>query len=324
MDAVDCSGRTDYLFRRRFFGLGFGCIGLFRLLLRLGGLFPGRRRQHGAVVPFLEGLDGFQQVFRDLVPPILAAQGIEVVRVGDEADFHEDGGHRRPPENPEGILGDSPVPGDRPAFHGVGDILGEHEAVFQVGVLHQAEQNIGLRVRRVEALVTGLVIVFKQDYGVLPLDQVQVLAEQVVPLPAGLPQAVDGVAVGGGSLGLCVDVDGDEQVRTDVVGDVGPSAQGDEPVVGTREDGFHAGKRRLDLPGQSPGDVQGDALLLRLSVRADAAGVVAAVARVDDDGGKFRPVLSGRAVRHDDCGQEDGPKEQNGAYRALHGHLVLN
>ena len=174
------------------------------------------------------------------------------------------------------------------------------------------------------SLVAGLVVILQEDHGILALDQVQVLAEQVVPLPGGLAQAVDGVAVGRCSLRLRIDMDGDEQVRAQVVGDVRPAAQGDELVVGAREDGLDVGKGLPYLPGKALGDVQGDALLLGFLVRADAARIVAAVAGVDDDGGKFQPVLSGRRLRHNACCKEGGQNGQDGTYGAFHGRVVLN
>ena len=99
--------------------------------------------------------------------------------MGDESHFYQDGRHRRPPQDPEGILRYAPAPGDGTAFHRVGDILGENETVLQMGVLHQGEKDIGLRIGRVESLVLGLVVVFQEDHGVLALHQVQILAEKV-------------------------------------------------------------------------------------------------------------------------------------------------
>ena len=119
-------------------------------------------------------------------------------------------------------------------------------------------------------------------------------------------------------------MDGNEKVRAQVVGDVRAAAQGDEGVVGPREDGFHARQGLPDLPGKALGDVQGHVLLPGFLVRADAARVVAAVAGVDDDGGKFQPVLRGRLLRHNACCKQDGQNGQDGAYGALHGRVVLN
>ena len=197
--------------------------------------------------------------------------------------------------------------GDGTALHRVGDVLGEDEAVLQVCVLHQAEEDVGLRVRRVETLVARLVVILEQDHGVLPLAQFQVLAEQVVPLAAGLSQAVDGIAAGRRALRLRVHVYGDEKVRADVVGDVRPAAQGHERVVGAREDDLDAGKGLVDLLREALGDVQGDVLLVGLLVQTDTSGVMAAMAGVDDDGGKLQPILRKSAVRHDACGKDHGP-----------------
>ena len=119
-------------------------------------------------------------------------------------------------------------------------------------------------------------------------------------------------------------MDRNEQVRTQVVGDVRTAAQGDEPVVGTRKDGFYVRQGLPDFPGKALGNVQGHVLLPGFLVRADTARVVAAVAGVDDDGGKFQPVLRGRLLRHNACCKQDGHNGQDGAYGALHGRVVLN
>ena len=119
-------------------------------------------------------------------------------------------------------------------------------------------------------------------------------------------------------------MDGDEQVRAQVVGDVRPAAQGDELVTGAREDGFHTGKGLPYLPGKALGDVQRDGLFLGFLVRTDAARVMTAVAGVDDDGGKFQAVLPGRPLRHNACCKEGGQNGQDGTYAAFHGRVVLN
>ena len=91
-----------------------------------------------------------------------------------------------------------------------------------------------------------------------------------------------------------------------------------------RQDGLHSGQGLPDFPGQALGDVQGDILFLGFFVRADAPRIVAAVAGVDDDGGKFQAVLSGHLLRHNACCKEGGQNGQDGTYGALHGRVVLN
>ncbi len=136
------------------------CIG--RLILNI----------HGVVVTGFEGFEGLVQVFCNTVPAFFAAQGGKIVGVGDETYFHQNRRHGRAPEHPEGILGYSPAVFDGTVPHGLGHIFGESEAVAQMGILHEAEDDGRLRVVGVEALIGGLVIVFQQNNGVLSLDQV--------------------------------------------------------------------------------------------------------------------------------------------------------
>jgi len=76
-------------------------------------------------------------------------------------------------------------------------------------------------------------------------------------------------------------VDGDEEVSLRFVGDGGAGLEGDEGVVGAGVDDLDAEFVRQQL-AEAEGDVEHDVLLFD-AVDAERAGVVAAVACVDDD-----------------------------------------
>ena len=85
-------------------------------------------------------------------------------------------------------------------------------------------------------------------------------------------------------------MDGDEQVRLRLVGDVRTVVQGDVAVVGTREDHLDVRIFRPDLVREGFGDVKGQRLLVRFLVLAHRAGILPAVAGVDHDRGQTESV----------------------------------
>ena len=204
----------------------------------------------------------------------------------------------------------------------MGYVFGKREAVAQMGILHKAEDDGGLRVVGVEALIRGLVIVFQKDYGVFSLNKVQVLGIKVISFPGRLTQAVDGIAVGGGAFLYGIHVDGDEQIGIGLVGD-------DGPVLQLYEDIFRAGHLHLDvrvcgfnLFGEPLADIQGDVFFVRFFIPADTSGIFSAVSRVYYHGGQSH---LGRLVlgRHRDCKQKGGAKGQEQGEERLHGKAVL-
>jgi hypothetical protein len=81
-------------------------------------------------------------------------------------------------------------------------------------------------------------------------------------------------------------VHGDEEVGLLLVGDVGTPAHRHVFVVGAGHDHFHIGIGGTDLLCKGQGDAQGVRLLVNFLVAADGAGVLPAVAGVDDNRGE--------------------------------------
>ena len=193
------------------------------------------------------------------------------------------------------------------AAHGVGNVFRKRETVTQVGVLHEAEDDGRLRVVGVEALVFGLVIVFQHDNGILSFDQVQILGIKVIAFALGLPQAVDGIAVGGGSLFYGINVDGNEQVGVRFIGKYRPVFQFYKDIFRTGHAYFYVRIGDRNFLGQALADVQRDVFLVGFAVPAYATGVLAAVSRVYHHG--FQANIGSFLLgRHGDCKHKCGQK----------------
>ena len=48
-----------------------------------------------------------------------------------------------------------------------------------MGILHEIEENERLRVRRIEALIFGRIVILHHDYGVLTLANVHIIGKQI-------------------------------------------------------------------------------------------------------------------------------------------------
>ena len=244
-----------------------------------------------------------EDALSQFVPVRLLAQGGEVGVVRDEAELQQDGRHCGAPEDQERVLGDAAVGLDGPALEMLLGQLGEADALLEVGVLHQVHEDIGLGIVRVETAVGGRVVIFQEDDGVLPPDDLHVVGVQVAVLVGGLAEHVDGEAVGAG-LADRVDVHRDEKVGLGLVGDVGTVVERDVTVVGPREDHLDVRVAGADFVGQGPGDVEDEGLLVGFLVPADCAGVLAAVPGVDHDRRETQFVPGGKRHAHE-CGEED-------------------
>ena len=181
----------------------------------IGNLIFGHNRLCGDLFTVISGLvhaEGLVDVLGNLVTANFRAHYGKVLGVCHEANLNEDGGHGGAPEHPERVLGHSPVGFDGASLHGRSYVRCKLQALAKVGVLHEGEDDGRRRVIWVEALICGLVVLLKLDYGVFPLYKVQVLGIEVITLPLGLAQAVDGVAVGGGGAVYGVHMHGNKEV----------------------------------------------------------------------------------------------------------------
>ena len=145
-----------------------------------------------------------------------------------------------------------------------------------MGVLHQVEDDIGLRIVGVEALVGGGIVVFQQDHGILALADLHVGGALVGTHHEGLR------AGGGGAFGG-IHVDRNKEVGLVAVGDVAALGQLHEAVGLPGIDDLHVGILLLDAGAEFEGDVEVDLLFAQLAALGDRARIVPAVAGVDDD-----------------------------------------
>ena len=141
----------------------------------------------------------------------------EVGLVGDETEFHQNGWHCGFPEHVEGVLADAAVGLDGATLQMLRNRAGKEQALFQIGVLHELEEDVRLRIRGVEALIVGFVVVFQEDNRVLPAHHVHVVCEKVAVFIGRLAQNMHGIAVWRGAL-VGVDVNGHKEVGSGPVG----------------------------------------------------------------------------------------------------------
>ena len=196
-----------------------------------------------------------------------------------------------------------------------------------MGILHQGEDDGRLGVVGVEALVFGLVVVFQQDNGVFPLDQVQILGIEVIAFALGLSQHVHGVTIGRSSLLHGIHMDGNEQVGIGFIGNDGTVFQFHKAVVAARHNHIYVLVGRLDFFAQALGNIQRDGFFIGFSVPAHASGIFSAVAGVDDHGLQTQTShhLPDGLCRHGhgDCKKGDGKPYERKAETPYHINAVL-
>ena len=155
------------------------------------------------------------------------------------------------------------------------DLPRQFYALLHVAVLHELENHVTLGLARVEALVSGLIVAFVGDDRVFSLRYFEVGGR------AGDTERVGLGAIGDFAAGQRVGVYGNEEVGLVAVGDVGAALQRNEDIFLARVHHFHVGAVVLHEFAESERDIQVD--ILFLAIFAAGAGVVSAVARVDDE-----------------------------------------
>ena len=166
-----------------------------------------------------------------------------------------------------------------------------------MGVLHQVEDDIGLRIVGVEALVGGGIVIFQQDHGILALTDLHIGGALVGTHHEGLR------AGGGGAFGG-IHVDRYEEVGLVAVGDVAALGQLHEAVGLPGIDDLHVGILLLDTGSELEGDVEIDLLFAQLAALGNRARIVPAVAGVDDDRTQADAAFGAR-----DCGGCEGGQQ---------------
>ena len=96
-------------------------------------------------------------------------------------------------------------------------------------------------------------------------------------------------------------MNGNEQIRIVLVGDICPSRKRDERVRRTGHDHLHIRKPGLDLVGKTFCDIQSNFALVSFLVLADATGVSASMAGINADCPEPQTPVLGRTKGNISC-----------------------
>ena len=166
------------------------------------------------------------------------------------------------------------------------DLFGKVHALSHVFVLHQFENDVTFRRLRVESLITFLVVVLHQDYGIFPFGHFQIF------IGAGHTQRVGFSSPAYRLARQRVRMYGHEQVGIRPVGDFCPSSQRNEHIGLSGINHFYVWTIFFHQFAECLGYRQVDVFLA--GETAYGTGVFSAVSCIDDQG---ETVCSGRCGR---------------------------
>ena len=173
------------------------------------------------------------------------------------------------------------------------DALRQGDAFLQELALHVLEDDIALGRRRVETLITLLVVFFQKDYAVLAFGGVE------VGLGTSLLRAKDKYL---GALCLAsfggVAMDGDEEVGFGFVGDAGTFLKFNEDIRPARVLYGYFGMGFMNEFTCAKGNLEGDVLFVDLTVGTLGTGVLSTMPGINNDNELLR-------CRQADCHKKD-------------------
>ena len=155
------------------------------------------------------------------------------------------------------------------------DLVCQLDALVEVSILHEVKHDIALRRRRVEALVSRLIVALEEHRLVLAHRHAEVVGELRDPQHIGL-RTVDVLRRS------AVDVDAEHEGGFLLIRKVSTGLQTDEDVRATRVEYTYLGVRCVDLRPDELSYREGDILLL--ATIPYGTRVLPPVTGVDDDG----------------------------------------